>query len=172
MMNTTITNNLPATARVWVYQANRMFTDGEAATIQHKIKDFATGWTSHKNQVVADGGLLYNRFVVLMADEAAVGVSGCSIDSSVHFIRLLGYEYQANFFDRWNIAYLKNGDVLSCRKDDFEKLLESGEIVDDTLVFNNLVQTKADFETNWIIPYQQSWLKNLRTAGVSFNSIL
>jgi hypothetical protein len=171
-MKTTITNSLPGSSRVWIYQSSRKFTAGEAATLRQKVKDFVSQWTSHKVGVVADGDLLHELFIVLMADESKVGVSGCSIDSAVHFIKALGHEYRTNLFDRWNLAYQKGNEVIGCSKEDFEKLVLSGEIADDTHVFNNLVTTKSDFETKWKIPYAQSWLKNLKAAHTSFSSIL
>ena len=165
-------NNLSDSSKVWIYQSSRKFSANESDVINAKIKEFVTHWTSHKAGVVGDGKLLYNQFIVLMADESQVGVSGCSIDSSAHFIKALGTEYRANFFDRWNLAYLKDGEVTACHRDDFERMLNTGEINDDTIVFNNLLHTKADFETKWQVPYRESWLKNLRVAHISFNSIL
>jgi hypothetical protein len=141
-------NNLPDSSKVWIYQSSRKFTDNEVSVINEKIKQFLSGWNAHKVEVVGDGKLLYNYFIVLMADEERVGVSGCSIDSSVHFIKALGLEYKTNFFDRWNLAYIKDGEVKSCHREDFEKLLDLGEINDDTI------------------------LKNLRGAHISFSSIL
>ena len=171
-MVTTINNNLAAGSKVWVYQSVRQFTPGEAQTLRGKIKSFVSEWASHKVGVAGDGDVLYDRFIVLMADEAKVGVSGCSIDSSVNFVKALEHEYKTRFFDRWSIAYWKDGEVCVCHKNEFEKLVDDGVIVDETIVFNNLVHSKSDFEKNWRIPYSQSWLKNLRTANVSFNSIL
>jgi hypothetical protein len=167
-----IENNLPGTSKVWIYQSSRKFTEREAEAINQKIKEFVTQWTSHKAGVIGDGLLLYNYFIVLMADESQVGVSGCSIDSSAHFVKGLGTEYRANFFDRWNLAYIKDGEVTGIHRDEFEKLLNTGEINDETIVFNNLLHTKADFETKWQVPYRESWLKNLRVAHISFSSIL
>jgi hypothetical protein len=171
-MITDIKNDLSPVSKVWIYQSVRQFTPGEAQTLRNKIKAFVKEWTSHKAGVRGDGDLLYDRFIVLMADESEVGVSGCSIASSVHFVKGLELEYRTVFFDRWNIAYLKDGEVLNCPKNDFEGLLDTGVICDETIVFNNLLQSKEDFENNWRIPYSRSWLKNLRTASVSFNSIL
>jgi hypothetical protein len=165
-------NNLPNSSRVWIYQSSRKFSDHEASAISEKIKRFLAGWNAHKVEVAGDGRLLHNLFLVLMADENQVGVSGCSIDSSVHFIKLLGAEFNANFFDRWNLAYIKNGEVINCNREEFEKRLDLGEINDSTTVFNNLLQTKGDFNTKWQVPYRDSWLKNLRGAHVSFGSIL
>ncbi len=165
-------NQLSATSKVWVYQSSRKFTDAETLLINEKIKGFVNQWTAHKLEVTGDGALLYNRFVVLMADETEVGVSGCSVDSSVNFVRSLGSEFGVNFFDRWLIAYKKGEEVLSCPRAEFEQLVLSGEVHDETTVFNNLVQTKADFEAKWQIPYKQSWLKNLSAANTSFSSVL
>ena len=165
-------NNLPDTSKVWIYQSSRKFTEREAVVINEKIKQFVMQWTSHKAGVIGDGKLLYNQFVVLMADESQVGVSGCSIDSSAHFIKALGTEYKSNFFDRWNLAYRKGDEVLGVHRDEFERLLNTGEINDDTIVFNNLLHTKGDFITKWQVPYRDSWLKNLRVAHISFSSIL
>ncbi len=171
-MNTTLTNSLSPKSRVWIYQSTKEFTPEQAAAISEKITAFVNQWTAHKMEVTGAGGLLYNRFVVLMADESEVGVSGCSVDSSVNFIRQLGSGFNANFFDRWNIAYKKGNDVVSCSRDEFESLVATGDIKPETVVFNNLVQTKAEFETKWQVSYKDSWLQNLAPADKSFGIIL
>lgn len=167
-----LNNNLPDNAKVWVYQSTRPFTMAEAITIRKHINSFVDQWTSHKAGVTGWGDLLHNRFVILMADESEVKPSGCSIDSSVRFVKGLEQEMKTQFFDRWNIAYIKNNEVLSCNKEELCKLVESGEINDDTVVFNNLVQNKAELLNNWQIPYSQSWLKRVASANTSFNSVL
>ena len=168
----TIENNLPNEARVWVYQSNKKFNAEEAIVIQNEINGFVKEWTSHKTEVEGDGKLVYDRFVVLMADEDVVKLGGCSIDSSVRFIKYLGEKFNANFFDRWNIAYKKEEEVFSCSRNEFEKLLAEEFITDSTLVFNNLIQTKKDFLIKWEIPYAQSWLKDIAAAHTSFDSVL
>ena len=167
-----LANQLSPNSRVWVYQSNRAFTTNEAALIAEKVKTFVTQWTAHKMEVAGGGALLHNRFIVLMADEAEVGVSGCSVDSSVNFIRSIGSEFNVNFFDRCCIAYIKDGEVLTCSRAEFEKLVEEGTITDETIVFNNLVATKADLETKWKIAYKDSWLKNLGASASSFSLVL
>lgn len=171
-MNTNFENNLSHSSKVWIYQSSRKFNNHEVDAINLKIKQFLSGWNAHKVEVVGDGKLLYNCFIVLMADESQVGVSGCSIDSSVHFIKALGVEYKTNFFDRWNLAYIKDGEIKICHREEFERLLDVNEINDDTIVFNNLLHTKGDFDAKWQVPYKDSWLKNLRGAHVSFSSVL
>ncbi len=167
-----ISNSLPANARVWIYQSNRAFAEQEMAEIDLRLKDFVKQWTSHKVGVEGDGAILYNRFIVLMADEEKVKLGGCSIDSSVHFIKGLERDYGLNFFDRWNIAYLQGDKVLSCNRADFEKLVDEGKVTEETIVFNNLVSTKQQLQTTWQTTYGKSWLKNLAPVNTGFTSIL
>jgi hypothetical protein len=164
-------NDLSPLSKVWIYQSSRLFSSDEVDALRQHVKDFASRWTAHGEPVKADGEVLYDRFIVLMADERSF-VSGCSIDASVNFIRSLGKEYDTNFFDRWLIAYLKDGEVQQCGKQDLDKLLNTGEIDDETIVFNNLVQTKKDFEEKWQMPYGESWLKALRGTHTPFTSVL
>ncbi|MCW5908934.1 MAG: hypothetical protein KIS94_13805 [Chitinophagales bacterium] len=167
-----VNNNLPHTARTWVYQSTRKLTMPESIIVREKINGFVEQWTSHKMEVTGWGDLLYDRFVILMADEEQVQLGGCSIDSSVRFVKTLEAELQTNFFDRWNIAYKKGNDVLSAGRSDFARLLETGEITDDTIVFNNLLHTKKDLLENWQVPYRESWLKNVALTNTPFSSLL
>src|ERR1043165_6985801 len=153
-MSTRLNSNLPPHSRAWVYQSSRPFSDAEAIIIVDKIKAFVNQWTAHKLDVAGAGYLLHNRFVVLMADESNVGVSGCSVDSSVHFIRNLGQEFHTNFFDRWLIAYKMHDEIHTAPRAEFEKLVQEGIVTDDTHVFNNLVQTKGELESKWLVPYK------------------
>lgn len=166
------TKDLSPDSKVWVYQSSRKFTNQEEEAILPLIKKFVADWTAHKLQVEGEGLLLYNRFVVLAADEKNVGVSGCSIDSSVHFIRSLQTAFHTNFFDRWNIAYENGEEVESCGRTEFENLVSAGTIQDETIVFNNLVATKAEFDSRWKIAYKNSWLKNLAATHTAFTSVL
>jgi len=149
--------DLPADAKVWIYQADRAFTDYEAITIQRKLDAFVADWTSHKKDVKALGQLYYNRFIVLMADERSFRVSGCSIDSSVAFIKELGQTLEVDFFNRFNIAYIQDDKAYVADKQQFRELFEQGKVDENTIVFNNLVQTKEEFENNWQIPLKESW---------------
>ncbi len=167
-----IKNLLPSNSRVWVYQSVRKLPPDHVESALIRLKQFVSGWTSHREGVVGDGTLLYDRFIILMADENQVGISGCSVDSSVRFLKELEKELETNFFDRWNIAYKKDREVLSCNIAEFGELVKKGEIHDETIVFNNLVQSKKEFEEKWQVPYKNSWLKNIEAANSSFGSLL
>src|SRR5678816_2823860 len=73
-------------SRVWIYQSSRLFTVSEALQIEEMINQFAQNWLSHGIPVKGAAHLFFGQFVVLIADESATGVSGCSTDSSVRSV--------------------------------------------------------------------------------------
>ena len=147
----------PAT-RVWIYQANEPFKESDRATIDTQLKEFAKEWVSHSQQLSSSAELLHNRFVVLMVDESLAGASGCSIDSSVAFIKQLGAEYNRDMLDRMRFSFInKAGEVETVGKDDFSDLYAKGDINDQTIVFDPLVKTVEELQTSFQKKLTDSW---------------
>ena len=105
--------------------------------------------------------MVYNRFVVIAVDENFANVSGCSIDASVRFIQQIQSELNVDLLNKLHIAFKTNGDVNSVSLNDFRSFIASDKITQDTIVFNNLVNTKADFESKWEVPAKESWHQRL-----------
>ena len=151
-------NEMPDHSRVWVYQSDRKFSYEEVVKIEQLLIDFIGNWATHGTALKASGAVLYNRFVIIMADEASVKASGCSIDKSVAFFKQLEKEFNCDFFNRLKIAYMEGENVKSFNFNEKEDLISKGEISSNTIIFNNLVQNKAEFITNWRIKISDSWL--------------
>jgi hypothetical protein len=66
-------------------------------------------------------------------------------------------KFNINLFDRFRVAFKLNDELKSCSREDFEKMIENGEVNEDTLVFNNLIQTRKELKTSWEIPLKDSW---------------
>lgn len=157
----TFYDDMPANSRVWVYQSDRPFRDAEVQGIRHKLKEFILEWTAHGAKLKAFGDVYYNQFIVIMVDEAQAEASGCSIDASIHFIKEIETTFEVDLFDRLTVAYMKGQEVLISSKDDVKVKLTQGEISTDTIIFNNMVNDKDAFETNWKIPLKESWVNTL-----------
>jgi len=157
MNSNNIFTSLPAETRVWIYQSSRSFTAEESAAIKKAISDFAQSWVSHNQALKAFGDLYHNQFVVLMVDETQAGASGCSIDSSVKFIRHLQQQLGVDFFDRMTFAWKDGTEVKTAHRTEFSELYKQGLINEETLVFDNLVATKGAFEDAWVKPLKESW---------------
>ena len=145
-------------SRVWIYQCNRLFSVDEALGIEEMLNEFTAQWKSHGTPVKGAGYLFFGQFIVLIADEQATGVSGCSTDSSVRMIKEIEQKFGVSMFDRTTLAFVKNEKVQLLPLSQLQYALDNGFVTPDTLYFNNLVQTKEELEREWIIPVKDSWL--------------
>lgn len=145
-------------SRVWIYQASRLFSLGEALALEEKLAEFTKSWKSHGAPVKGAAFLFFGQFIVLLADETFVGVGGCSTDSSIRVVKEIEQEYKVNLFDRTQLAFVLKEKVQLLPLSQFNYALENGFIDLNTLYFNNTVATKKELEENWIIPVKNSWL--------------
>ncbi len=148
-------------SKVWIYQSNRKFTTEEAAEIQQTLDTFTQQWKAHGHQLKAKGEILHQYFIVLTADQEASQSTGCSIDASVKMLKEIEFKFGLDLFNRFNMAYKTNDEVHVCGKEDFETLISIKKINADTIVFNNMVQTLAEFEQKWEVPMRDSWHNNI-----------
>jgi hypothetical protein len=152
--------NFHPDSRVWVYQCNRLFSLNEALEIEEMLKEFTANWKSHGTPVKGDAHLFFGQFIVLLADETATGVSGCSTDSSVRLIKDIEQRFSVSMFDRMTLAFVVKDNIQLLPLSQLQYAVDNGFINGDTLYFNNVVQTKYELESQWIIPVKESWLVN------------
>lgn len=161
-MNLNFTHLLPESfspdSKVWVYQSSRPFTLSEALDIEALLNKFTSEWRSHGAEVYAYGNLFFGQFIILMADETHTTVGGCSTDSSVRFIKQLGEQFGVDFFNRTNLAFVLKDKIQVLPVSQLHYAMDNYFINQDTLYFNNLVQTKSELENKWIIPVKDSWI--------------
>jgi len=145
-------------SHVWVYQSNRSFTIKETIQIEDLLKKFTKGWKSHGTPVKGYANLFFGQFIILMADETAMGVSGCSTDSSVRLIKNIEQDFNVELFDRLMLAFIIRERIQPLPLSKIRSYLDNGLMETDTLYFNNTILTKKELLNNWIIPIKDSWL--------------
>ena len=145
-MNTDYRHLLPETfspaSRVWIYQCNRLFSLSEALQIEELLEQFTAAWHSHGTPVKGYANLFFGRFIVLMADETAAGVSGCSTDSSVRLIKDIEQLFTVSLFDRQLLAFIIKDAIQLLPLAQVQYAINNNYIGADTVYFNNTVQTK------------------------------
>ncbi|WP_339895424.1 ABC transporter ATPase [uncultured Algibacter sp.] len=150
-------NTLPEESRVWIYQANRSFSDDELKDIQAKLDIFIENWAAHGSDLQAGYTIKYKRFIVLGLNQNLNAATGCSIDASVNFIQQLEKDYNVDLMDKMNVSY-KQGEYVAYKTlTDFKKMAKDRAVSKNTIVFNNLVNTIAEFKENWEVPASESW---------------
>lgn len=149
--------NLPDNSRIWVYQSNRKFSDEEVENISNKAKKFLTQWTAHGSNLEAGFEIKYNRFIVIGLNQENASASGCSIDASVRFIQSLETELGVDLLDKMNVTYYNGPYIAHKSLADFKKMAKNKSVSRNTVVFNNLVNTKAEYLEHWEVPAKDSW---------------
>ena len=145
-------------SRVWIYQSERSFTETEQIEIDELLLQFTNSWTSHGAKVKGFGKLFFNQFIVLLADETASGVSGCSTDSSVRIIKEIENRYNTNLFNRQHLAFFIGENIIQIPLSKLNEAISDKLINLETYYFNNVVLSKKELEDKWIIKLRDSWL--------------
>lgn len=150
-------DTLPETSRVWIYQSNRGFSAEEVLDVKNELDAFVAEWTAHGSDLRAGYEIRYNRFIILALDQSLTTASGCSIDASVHFIQRLEKKFNVELLDKMNVSY-KQGEYVAYKPLlEFKKMAKEKAVSKNTIVFNNLVTNKGEYQEHWEVPASESW---------------
>jgi hypothetical protein len=153
-----VPNDFSNNSHVWIYQSSRVFNPSEILQIKELLKNFLIDWKTHGTPVKGFGDLFFSQFIVIMADESATGVSGCSTDSSVRLIKQIEKDCEVDLFDRQMLAFVINEKIQLLPLSQINNAIETGLVSANTLYFNNTILTKKELLNHWIIPVKKSWL--------------
>lgn len=148
---------LPEDSRIWIYQSNRKFTEEEISNLSDKLAVFLSQWTAHGADLEAGFEIKHQRFIVIGLNQTNASASGCSIDASVHFIQQLQKEFDVDLLDKMNVTFYTGQFIAYKTLADFKTMAKSGAVSLNTVVFNNLVNTKIEYLENWEVPASESW---------------
>jgi hypothetical protein len=150
-------SELPSHSRVWIYQSSRAFTKDELLNIEVASRNFLTKWTAHGSELKAGVDFRYDRFIILGLNESIQSASGCSIDASIRFIQSIEDNFNVILLDKMNVTIKNKEQIQYIPLKEFRKMAKKKEISSSSIVFNNLVIDKGEYETQWEIPISSSW---------------
>ena len=149
--------NMPDESRIWIYQSNRKMSDTEIVEIRTEMQNFLDSWAAHGTPLEAAYTIKYNRFIIIAVNQEIQAATGCSIDASVAFIQSLEKKYEIDLLDKMNVTF-KQGEFITHKSlIDFKKMAKEKSVTENTIVFNNLVNTIEEWKDNWEVPAQDSW---------------
>jgi transposase len=144
-------------AKVWIYPSSRKFYDTEIEEIENKLKHFVENWKSEDENFKVSYQFLYKRFVIFFTDDELSPVSNPDIDVMVSFILELQSDYEVTLLDKMNVCF-KQGEFVQYKElKELKTLLKNKAVTEKTIVFDNLITNKFDFENYWEIPMEESW---------------
>ena len=150
-------NLLSEESKVWVYPSSRKFYPHEIDEIELKIKNFVSSWKKEAINFKCSYQFLYNRFIIIAAEDETFSVTNLDMDSQVKFIIDLQNIYKVSLLDKMNVCF-KQGEYVQYKElKDFKKLVKNKAVTAKTIIFDNLITNKHDFENFWEVPIAESW---------------
>ncbi len=148
---------LAGESRVWIFPSSRKLSVDEMVIISDELTAFLSQWRSHDADMIAAFEFKYDRFIIVYLDETQHEVSGCGIDKLIAIILKFQEQFNIDLLDKMNVTF-KQGEFIQYQPlIKFRKLVKDGSVSKKTIVFNNLVNTKEEFEKSWEIPAEMSW---------------
>lgn len=143
-------------AKVFIYPSSRKFYPDEIDGLLETVKLFLKDW-SEKNSQNITYQFLYNRFLIFFVDDQETPLKNSGIDAIVTFIFQLESTYSVSLLDKMNVCF-KQGEYVQYKDlKDFKGLLKNRALTEKSIVFDNLVTTKTDFENHWETTIAESW---------------
>ena len=148
-------NNLPDSARIWIYAAEKALTAEQQNHILAYITEHLQAWNAHKLPLKAGLTILENHFIVVALDETLNAASGCSIDKLQKKIQELEKDLSISLLNRLNIF---------CRIDDKIHCIPTTKLAEyankETLFYDLTIQKKGKIY-NWLKLVEEGWCANL-----------
>jgi len=159
-MPTVNNSELSDAARIWIYGIERALSAEEVLVLDEHMSRFAIGWSSHDRPITTAWQVVHDRFLIIAVDETIVGVSGCSIDNMVRYIKDVEMIMGLNLLGTGGQVFYRDSSALIHCVDrlSFTDLAKKGIVNQETIVFNNVIATLGEFRNGrWEVPMRKSW---------------
>jgi hypothetical protein len=151
-------NDIPNWCKLWVYPSSRKFYEQEIQGLKERIEIFLNQWSEENESFNCAYELKYNRFIIITVDDTEKAITTKAHNNLAAFIVSLEKHYEITLLDKINVCY-KQGEFVQY-KDliEFKKMMKNNGVSAKTIVFDNMITTKEELETNWEINILDSWL--------------
>jgi hypothetical protein len=151
-------DTLPNTARVWIFAAERPLEAEEAKTLLGTTDAFLESWAAHGAPLTCGRDWSHDQFLLIAIDEAAAGVSGCSVDALVGSLRDLEQQLGIEMLNNQPVLYRASAGIARVSRPEFQALAEAARVTEETTVFDNTVTTLgAVREGLWETAAKNTW---------------
>jgi len=153
-------DQMPTSARAWVYTSNRILTSAETELILERMTPFLTEWSSHGTPLKASCTIEDQSIIIIAVENGFEAASGCSIDKSVRTLKEIEQELQLSLFDRLQILY-KSSETAAVQVlplAEFKNKLSAGEISTHGTVVNTQVTLVRELKSELWKEVKDSWL--------------
>ena len=152
--------NMPDDSKAWVFPSQKKFYTNDIENIEKKISDFILSWEQTNPEIQSSFTLKYQRFIVIFADSKEP-ISTKTTNELISFIIQLQEELQTELMDKMNACFKQGKYVQYKELKAFKKLIKDKGVNKNTIVFDNHISTKMEFDAYWEIPASESWYSTM-----------
>jgi len=149
-------NELNEKARCWVFITDKPIIENKYIVTEF-LKKLCQKWVSHGKDVVSSFQLYKENFIILFAEDE---ISGCSIDSSSTLLRESLNQLKIDIQPNSKIGIFIDENIEFKDKSTLIKLISNRELSVENKMVNTTVKNKGEFDKNWILNINKSWLVN------------
>jgi hypothetical protein len=151
-------DQLPDTARVWVFAADRPVTGARAERLVTAVDQFIGQWAAHGQPLTAAREWARDHFLAVAVDQRDAHASGCSIDGLFRTLQRLEPEIGATLVGGGRVYYRDaDGSVRTVSRDEFSARGARGEVTPATPVFDPTVASAGEWRARFERPAAESW---------------
>ena len=150
---------LPDSARIWIFGSNRDLDAAEADDLLVAVDEFLEGWTAHGTALRAACSWRYGRFLIVGVDAEATPPSGCAIDALVRTLRGTEDRLDTRLLGNEAVWYRSDGGAVRCAsRPEFRVLVREGDVTLRSVVFDNSITSLGRLRAGcWEVPASESW---------------
>ena len=155
-------DELPDSARIWVYGADRDLNDEEQRRLLEPVDEFLGRWAAHGVPLHTARRWDDGRFLTIAVDSTKEGASGCSIDGLYRTLKSLESSVGAHIVTSGLVYYRgKDEKIHSVTRDEFTDLASKGAINGDTEVYDLSVVSLNEWRSRFKSRAADSWHASL-----------
>lgn len=155
-------SELPDSARVWVYGADKPLNEEGEQKLLSAVDEFLSRWAAHGVPLHSARRWDDDRFLTIAVDSEREGASGCSIDGLYRTLKTLAPSVGAEIVTS-GLVYYRGGDgkINAVSRDEFCNRATKGEITGDTEVFDLSVTSLNEWRSRFRSRAADSWHASL-----------
>jgi len=144
---------LSKTSKVFIYPSRRKLYKDELPVFKEKLESFLNNFIG----INSFYEIRYQRFIIIIISED----TSLSIEQNnelVAFVISLENEFKVSLLDKVNVCF-KQGEYVQLKEiPEFKKLIKNKGVSKKTIVFDNLINSKEEYDNSWEIPIENSWI--------------
>jgi hypothetical protein len=150
-------DQLPDTARLWVFASDRPLTGDDAVAVLETVDEFLAAWKAHGVPLVCARDWRDDRFLAIGVDVNAENASGCSIDGLFRALQQLEQSVGSRLVGGGRVFYRTTTGIETTSRAEFVERVKSGTVARTTPVFDTGLSAASAWRTRFEQPAGSGW---------------